>query len=75
MNMKLSKEINSTHGKYVSKAGHKTSRQYNGVGSYGGPDQIHYEILVSSIISCNDLYQDFIIMFVWYFVSRNSISV
>ena len=32
-------------------------------------------IIVSSIISCNDLYQDFIIMYVWYFVSRNSISV
>ena len=24
-----------------------------------------------SNISCNDLYQDFIIMHVWYFVSRN----
>ena len=32
-------------------------------------------VIVSSIISCNDLYQDFIIMYVWYFVSRNSISV
>ena len=32
-------------------------------------------VIVSSIISCNDLYQDFIIMFVWYFVSRNSTSV
>ena len=32
-------------------------------------------VVVSSNISCNDLYQDFIIMYVWYFVSRNSISV
>ena len=32
-------------------------------------------VIVSSIISCNDLYQNFIIMYVWYFVSRNSISV
>ena len=32
-------------------------------------------VVVSSIISCNNLYQDFIIMYVWYFVSRNSISV
>ena len=32
-------------------------------------------VIVSLIISCNDLYQDFIIMYVWYFVSRNSISV
>ena len=32
-------------------------------------------VMVSSIISCNDLYQDFIIMYIWYFVSRNSISV
>ena len=32
-------------------------------------------VIVSSIISCNDLYQDFIITYVWYFVSRNSISV
>ena len=32
-------------------------------------------VIVSSIISCKDLYQDFIIMYVWYFVSRNSISV
>ena len=31
-------------------------------------------VIVSSIISCNDLYQNFIIMYVWYFVSRNSIS-
>ena len=28
-------------------------------------------IIVSSNISGNDLYQDFIIMYVWYFVSRN----
>ena len=32
-------------------------------------------VIVSSIISCNDLYQDFIIMYVWYFVNRNSISL
>ena len=32
-------------------------------------------VIVSSIITCNDLYQNFIIMYVWYFVSRNSISV
>ena len=32
-------------------------------------------VIVSSIISCNDLYQSFIIMYLWYFVSRNSISV
>ena len=32
-------------------------------------------VIVSSIISCNDLYQNFIIMYVWYFISRNSISV
>ena len=32
-------------------------------------------VIVSSIISFNNLYQDFIIMYVWYFVSRNSISV
>ena len=25
-------------------------------------------VIVSSIISCNDLYQDFIIIYVWYFV-------
>ena len=31
--------------------------------------------VIVSIISCNDLYQDFFIMYVWYFVSRNSISV
>ena len=32
-------------------------------------------VIVFSIISCNDLYQDFIVMYVWYFVSRNSTSV
>ena len=32
-------------------------------------------VIVSSNISCNDLYQDFILMFVWYFLSRNSMSV
>ena len=32
-------------------------------------------VIVSSIVSCNDLYQDFIIMYVYYFVSRNSTSV
>ena len=32
-------------------------------------------VIVSSIISCNDLHQDFITMYTWYFVSRNSISV
>ena len=32
-------------------------------------------VIISSIISCNDLYQDFIIMYIWYFVSWNSISV
>ena len=32
-------------------------------------------VIISSIISCNDLYQDFIIMYVWYFVNRISVSV
>ena len=32
-------------------------------------------VKVSSNISCNDLYKDFIIMYVWYFVSWNSIFV
>ena len=36
---------------------------------------VNNSVIVSSIIICNDLYQDFIIMYVWYFVSRYSISV
>ena len=32
-------------------------------------------VIVSSNISCNDLSWNFIVMYVWYFVSWNSISV